>query len=116
MFSAKYKLDNLIAIVDYNKFSLDGPTNEVMQIEPFLEKWKAFGWWVTEIDGHNIRQIVDSLDLASNLYGDNRPKCIIAHTIKGHGISTWEAAHTHIGRGEHITLGVEEGRAKYGEV
>ncbi|MCK4273915.1 MAG: transketolase [Dehalococcoidales bacterium] len=116
MFATKYKLDNLINIVDYNKFSLDGPTNEVMQIEPFVDKWKSFGWWVAEIDGHNLREIVDVLDLASNLYGDGKPKCIIAHTVKGHGISSWEAAHTHIGRGEDISRGVREGRAKYGEV
>ncbi len=114
MFSTKYKLDNLIAIVDYNKFSLDGPTNEVMPIEPFVDKWKAFGWWATEIDGHNMREIVDALDLATRLYGDGKPKCIIAHTVKGYGIPTWEAAHTHIGRGEEIERGIKEGREKYG--
>lgn len=113
MFAAKYKLDNLIAIVDYNKFSLDGPTNEVMNLEPMVDKWKAFGWWVTEIDGHDLRQIVDTLDLASKLYGDYRPKCIIAHTVKGHGIPTWEADHMHLGRGEVIMKGIREGREKY---
>lgn len=116
MFAAKYKLDNLINIVDYNKFSLDGPTNEVMLLEPFVEKWKSFGWHVVEIDGHNIREIVDTLDLVVNLYGDSKPKCIIAHTVKGYGVSHWEAAHTHIGRGEEISRGVAEGRVKYGEV
>ncbi len=116
MFSAKYKLDNLITIVDYNKFSLDGPTNEVMQIEPFVDKWKAFGWWVAEINGHNLREIADVLDLTSNLYGDGKPKCIIAHTVKGYGVPSWEQAHTHIARGEEITRGVIEGRAKYGHI
>ncbi len=116
MFAAKYRLDNLINIVDYNKFSLDGPTNEVMPIEPFVEKWKSFGWWVKEIDGHDIREIIDTLDLTNRLYGDGRPKCIIAHTVKGYGISNWEAAHTHIGRGEEITRGVTEGRKKYGQI
>ena len=82
MFAAKYKLDNLINIVDYNKFSLDGPTNEVMLLEPFVEKWKSFGWWVIEIDGHNSRQIVDTLDLVCNLYGDGRPKCISSKTYR----------------------------------
>jgi len=116
MFAYKYKLDNLIAIIDYNKFSLAGPVSDIMPIEPFMEKWQAFGWWVTEIDGHNLRQIVDTLQLTSNLYGDGKPKCIIAHTVKGHGVSSWEAAHTHLGRGEEISQGVKEGRAKYGEV
>ena len=116
MFAAKYRLDNLINVVDYNKFSLDGPSNEVMQLEPFVEKWKAFGWYVVEVDGHNLRQLVDVYDLVANQYGDGRPKCIIAHTVKGHGVPYWEEAHTHIGRGEDISRGVEQGRAKYGEV
>lgn len=116
MFAAKYKLDNLIAIVDYNKWCLDGPTNDVMPIEPLADKWRAFGWWVHEIDGHDMRQIVDVLDLAGRLYGDNRPKCIIAHTVKGYGVSHWEACRMHLGRGEEMMKGVREGRAKYGQV
>jgi len=114
MFATKYKLDNLIAIVDYNKFCLDGPTNDVLPLEPFIEKWESFGWWVKEIDGHNLDDIVRTLDLTTRLYGDGRPKCIIAHTVKGHGVSTWEDSHIHVGIGEEITLGVTEGRAKYG--
>ena len=116
MFAAKYKLDNLIAIVDYNKFSLDGPTNEIMNLEPLIDKWKAFGWWVTEIDGHDIRQIVDALDLTNKLYGDYRPKCIIAHTVKGHGIPAWETAQIPLGRGEVIMKGIKEGREKYADI
>ncbi len=116
MFAAKYKLDNLIAIVDYNKFCLDGPTNAIMNLEPLVDKWKAFGWWVIEIDGHDLRQVVDALDMASRLYGDYRPKCIIAHTIKGHGIPAWESEHMHLGRGEIITKGVQEGRERYADL
>ena len=116
MFAAKYKLDNLVCIVDYNKFSLDGPTNAIMNLEPFVEKWKAFGWWVTEIDGHDMRQVVDALDMTNRLYGDYRPKCIIAHTVKGHGIPAWESEHMHLGRGEIIMKGIQEGREKYGDV
>ena len=116
MFANKYKLDNLIAIVDYNKYSIDGPTAEIMPIEPFTDKWKAFGWWVTEIDGHDLRQLVDALDLTSRLYGDGKPKCIIAHTVKGYGIPKWEAAHLHHGKGEAVTEGLEEGRARYGAI
>ncbi len=114
MFARKFKLDNLINIVDYNKFSLDGPTEEIMPILPLKEKWESFGWWVKEIDGHNMREIADTLDLAVNLYGDGKPKCIIAHTVKGHGIPSWEAAHVHLARGEGITLGLKEGREIYG--
>jgi transketolase len=114
MFATKYRLDNLIAIVDYNKFCLDGPTADVLPIEPFADKWRTFGWWAIEIDGHNLGEIVRTLDLSARLYGDGRPKCIIAHTVKGHGVSTWEDLHTHVGRGDEITEGVKEGRAKYG--
>ena len=116
MSAAMYKLDNLIAIVDYNKFCLDGPTNAIMNLEPLVHKWESFGWWVTEIDGHDLRQVLDALDLANRLYGDYRPKCIIAHTIKGHGIPSWESVHMHIGVGEIIMKGVEEGREIYADL
>lgn len=116
MFANKFKLDNLVAIIDYNKWCLDGPTNDVMPIEPLAEKWKAFGWWVTEIDGHDMRQIVDALDLTNRLYGDNKPKCIIAHTVKGRGVTNWERLRMHLGRGEEMMKGVKEGREKYGQV
>jgi len=114
MFATKYKLDNLIAIVDYNKYCIDGPTTEILPIEPFVDKWKAFGWWVTEIDGHDLRQLVEVLDLTSKLYGDGRPKCIMAHTVKGYGVSKWEEAHSHFSRGEEVIEGVKEGRTRYG--
>ena len=95
MFAGKYKLDNLVAIVDYNKWCVSGPTNDIMPMEPMVDKWKAFGWWVTEIDGHDFRQICDALDLAVIMYGDNKPKVIIAHTVKGRGIpSLGGKAHT----------------------
>lgn len=116
MFAAKYRLDNLVAIVDYNKWCLSGPTNDIMPIEPLVDKWKAFGWWVIEIDGHDLRQICDALDLTVSLYGDDRPKVIIAHTVKGHGVPSWEYQHLHLGRGRVIMKGVEEGRVKYGDV
>lgn len=116
MFANKFHLDNLIAIVDYNKFSLDGPTEDIMPMAPLGEKWQSFGWWVKEIDGHNLRELLDTLDLANNLYGDGKPKCIIAHTVKGHGIPTWEDSHAHLARGEGITIGLKEGRQLYGNV
>ena len=114
MFAHRYKLDNLVAIVDYNKFSVMGASTEIMPLEPFVEKWKAFGFWVTEIDGHNLRQLVETLSLTNNLYGDGKPKCIIAHTVKGHGISRWEETHAHMPRGELVIEGLKEGREKYG--
>ncbi len=88
MFATKFKLDNLIGIVDYNKWSLDGPTNDVMPIEPLVDKWKAFGWNVIEINGHDMRQILDACDAAAHVTG--KPTMIIAHTIKGKGVSFME--------------------------
>jgi transketolase len=114
MFSAKYKLDNLICIVDYNKYCIDGPVEQVMPLAPLDEKFKAFGWWVKEIDGHNLSELVDTLDLVNNLYGDGKPKCIIAHTVKGHGIPLWENVHMHYGRAEGISIALKEGREIYG--
>jgi len=114
MFAGKYKLDNLINIVDYNKFSIDGPVEQIMPLAPLDEKFKSFGWWVKEIDGHNLLEIVDALDLANRLYGDGKPKCIIAHTVKGHGIPTWENVHIHVARGQAMDVGLKEGRKIYG--
>ena len=114
MFAAKYKLDNLICIVDYNKYCIDGPVEQIMPLAPLDEKFKSFGWWVKEIDGHNLTEIVDTLDLVNNLYGDGKPKCIIAHTVKGYGIPIWEKVHMHYGRAEGMTIALKEGREIYG--
>ncbi len=88
MLAGKYKLAKLTAIVDYNKVQLDGRTDEIMSLEPMKEKWEAFKWATLEIDGHNMREIVDSLDRAGEI-GD-RPTVIIAHTLKGKGVSFME--------------------------
>ena len=88
MFSAHHKLDNLIAIIDYNKLqSLDSIEN-TLNLEPFVDKWLAFGWNVIEVDGHNIQDISDAYKKASECL--NKPTCIIAHTTKGKGVSFFE--------------------------
>ncbi len=90
MCAAHYKLDNLIAFLDRNKLQIDGNTEQVMSIEPVASKWNAFGWHVIEINGHNMREILASVDAAKEVKG--RPKMIIAHTIKGKGVSFMEGA------------------------
>ena len=85
---AKFGLANLTAILDYNKVQLDGPVQEIMPMEPFADKWRSFRWNVIEIDGHNIGQILSSLDQAHSVKG--KPSVIIAHTIKGKGVSFME--------------------------
>jgi transketolase len=90
MCASHYKLDNLIAIVDRNNLQIDGPTKEVMSLEPLLSKWQAFGWHTLEIDGHNMTQILSALDEAEKT--KNKPIVIIAHTLKGKGVSFAEGA------------------------
>jgi len=85
MAASKFKLDNLVAIVDYNKLCVDGPIAEVMPLEPFADKWRAFGWATKEIDGHNFEEILDALE---NLpFEKGKPNAIIANTVKGKGVS-----------------------------
>ncbi len=85
MCASHYKLDNLTAIVDRNDLQIDGPTEEVMKLEPLADKWQAFGWHTLEIDGHDMSQILKALDEAEKVKG--RPTMIIAHTLKGKGVS-----------------------------
>jgi len=88
LIAAKYRLNNLTAIVDQNDVQLDGPVHEILPLEPLTEKWRAFGWAVIEIDGHNIRQILEAFDEAQHIH--DRPTVVIAHTVKGRGISYME--------------------------
>jgi len=86
--ASKYKLDNLIAFVDYNHLQLDGTTEEVMPLEPLADKWKAFNWHVQSIDGHNIKEIIQAVNIAKET--KNIPSIIIANTIKGKGVPFME--------------------------
>jgi len=88
LFAQQHGLDNLLAIVDYNKIQSLGTVTEVMELEPFAAKWEAFGWAVREIDGHNIDEIETTLQAMP--FEPGRPNCIIAHTVKGKGVSFME--------------------------
>jgi transketolase len=88
MAASHYKCDNLYGIVDYNGFQIDGKTKDIMELEPLVAKWQAFGWHTIEIDGHNMRQILDAYQEAKTIKG--KPTVIIAHTIKGKGVSFME--------------------------
>jgi len=90
MAAAHYRLDNLTAILDYNKLQIDGPVEEVMGIASVVEKWRAFNWNVIETDGHDIRAITAALDEALRFRG--APTFIVAHTTKGKGVSFMEGA------------------------
>lgn len=88
MTSAHYHLDNVCAIVDNNKQQIDGWLKDVKNIEPLSDKWKAFGWETLEADGGNLEEIISAYDKAETI--KNKPTVIIAHTIKGMGISFME--------------------------
>lgn len=88
MLANKYALSNLIAIVDRNGLQLDGTTEQIMPLEPLADKWRAFGWRVYEIDGHDMEQIVQTLDQARA--ETEKPVCILAKTVKGKGVSYME--------------------------
>ncbi|NIM93997.1 MAG: transketolase [Anaerolineales bacterium] len=94
--AAHFKADNLIAIVDYNKFQETGPISREMALEPFLEKWRAFGWHAEEVDGHDIAAIIEMFNHIQSIEG--KPKVILAHTVKGKGVSFVEADYTFHGR------------------
>lgn len=84
LFASHHKLDNLIAIIDYNKWQAFGKTNEVLNLEPLKEKWEAFGWSVREIDGHDFQQIWNAVESVPYVIG--KPNLVIAHTLKGKGL------------------------------
>lgn len=88
LFAAQHKLDNLIVIIDYNKIQGFGRVEDVLKLEPFAEKWKAFGFSVKEINGHDFGEIIGALDRVPLENG--KPSVIIAHTIKGKGVSFME--------------------------
>ena len=88
MSAAHYKLDNMIAFLDYNGLQIDGEVESVMSINPIEDKFKTFGWNVITIDGHDFDQIFAALDMAKDTVG--KPTMIIAKTIKGKGVSFME--------------------------
>ncbi len=87
MAAAHFQTKNLFAVVDYNGLQNDGCTKDIMSLEPIVDKWKAFGWKVKEIDGHNINEILNGFEWMHKLGG---PAVLIAQTIKGKGVSYME--------------------------
>lgn len=100
MLAAKYKLSNLIQIVDYNNIQIDGPVEKVMPLEPFADKYKAFGWEVVELkDGNDMAQVVAAIDKAKKLSETcGKPIIIIARTLAGKGCSLFEGKYGWHGR------------------
>lgn len=109
LFAPHHRLDNLTVIVDYNKIQSLGTVTEVMALEPFADKWRAFGWSVREIDGHDLSQI--SATLGAVPFETGRPSCVIAHTVKGKGVSFMQDLllwHYHCPSEEELQAALEE--------
>jgi transketolase len=96
MSAAHFKAGNLIAILDYNKYQEMGPISREMGLEPLVEKWQSFGWYVVEADGHDIEDLLAKLEEVKAV--EEQPAIIIAHTVKGKGVSFVEADYTFHGR------------------
>lgn len=96
MAASKHGLSNLIAIVDRNRVQLDGPTEDIMPLEPLKEKWEAFNWQVISVDGHDVYQVADALRQTRS--GVDGPVVIIADTVKGRGVSFMENSHAWHGK------------------
>jgi transketolase len=96
MAAAHFKAGRLTAILDYNKFQETGPISREMALEPLAEKWRSFGWRVSEVDGHDLGALVESLEALKSK--QDRPAILIAHTVKGKGVSFVEADFTFHGR------------------
>lgn len=98
MSAGHYKLDNLVAVVDYNKVMAKGFVSDEMTMEPIADRWRSFGWNVIEVDGHDIRELCRAFYRAKYLEVHGKPTCIIAHTVKGRGVEECEFNykwHTH---------------------
>lgn len=88
MLAGKYKLNNIIGIIDRNNIQIDGPTETVMPLEDLRKKWEAFGWHVIEIDGNNVEAVIDACAMARAVV--EKPVMIIAHTVPGKGVDFME--------------------------
>jgi transketolase len=114
MSAAHFKTDNLIAILDYNKYQEMGPISREMGLEPLVEKWRSFGWYVVEADGHDIEDLLVKMAEVKSV--KDQPAIVIAHTVKGKGVSFVEADYTFHGRAlnqEQAVLAREEINANW---
>lgn len=113
LFAAHHELDNLTAIIDYNKIQSIGRTSEVMELDPLEEKWESFGWSTRSIDGHDPEALLESL--ANVPWEEGKPNCLIANTVKGKGVSFMEDTvlwHYRVPEGEEYEEAVKELEAK----
>lgn len=113
MSAAKYDVDNLTLVLDFNKYQQTGPVSKVMpSLKPLVPKWESFGWHVAEIDGHDLAEVMAALQAVQQVEG--RPQVIIAHTLKGKGLSPFEG--DGVNRKHGVTLEPEEAEVALAEL
>ncbi len=109
LFAPHHKLDNLVCIIDYNKIQSLASVSETLELEPFADKWRSFGWSVAEVDGHNHEALIEAIGDAP--FAEDKPTCVIAHTTKGKGVSFMEKSvlwHYRTAKGEEFEKALEE--------
>ncbi len=109
LFAPQHELDNLIVIVDYNKIQSLGRVEDVIDLEPLARKWESFGWAAREIDGHDLAAIEQTF--AALPFEPGKPSCVVAHTVKGKGVSFMEDRllwHYRAARGELLEQALAE--------
>ncbi|CCN46987.1 putative Transketolase, N-terminal section [Vibrio nigripulchritudo MADA3029] len=107
--AAKYKLDNLVVVIDHNKLQLAGRTSEIMPTDPLEDKWKAFNWDVSDCNGNDVEECLMAFSKVN--YDNGKPHVIIAHTLKGYGVSFIQDAaewHHRVPKGDEIELALAE--------
>lgn len=111
LLAGNFRLYRLTVVVDYNKIQSLGRVDEVMPLEPFADKWRSFGWQTREVDGHNIGALLEAVDPDTWPSTDRRPRCVIAHTVKGKGVSFMEDKllwHYRSPQGDEFTAALRE--------
>lgn len=109
MFGAHYKLDNLYVAVDYNHYADHANISELMELEPFVDKWRSFGWDTVFVpEGNDVERVAAAFRSFSQ---DGRPKCLIANTVKNYSVPIWAERHLHQAAGELLRTGLAQGRA-----
>jgi transketolase len=109
LFAAHHQLDNLVAIIDYNKIQSLAPVEKTLRLEPFADKWRSFGWSVAEVEGHDHAELQHAFAQTPTQSG--KPSCVLAHTIKGKGVSFMENTvlwHYRTARGEELSAALRE--------
>ena len=117
MLAAKYKLDNLTAVMDRNNIQIDGFTENIMPLDSLKAKYEAFNWYVLEVDGHNIQMFIDAVEEAKSVH--DKPTLILAHTTPGKGVDFMENKYEWHGKPpnkEEAKIALEELRTLQGKI